>query len=141
MLAKLTLGICLLTVAASAQTGIVRSAGQPIPGATVTITQGEKKIVTSTDENGRYEVSELGPGPYTIAIHTFGFKDTRRQLEPGNSAPVEWALELQPRVAAGPRPAFLPGARPGAVVNQSSQVDAQIDAAMLAAPGSHTGGR
>ncbi|MDQ2948748.1 MAG: TonB-dependent receptor, partial [Acidobacteriota bacterium] len=61
--------------------------------------------------------------------------DTRRQFEPGTSVPAEWALELQPRIAAGPRRGLpLPGARPGAITNQPNQVDAQIDAAMQTAP-------
>ncbi|MGI8743314.1 MAG: TonB-dependent receptor domain-containing protein [Bryobacteraceae bacterium] len=135
MSAKLTITLLALssfTFALRAQTGVVQSGGQPIPGATVTATQGGRKITTTTDDNGRYEITGLAPGAYTVDISIFGFKASQRQFDQSaSSASAEWTLELQPRVAAGPRPALLPGARPGAVTGaQPNQIDAQIDAAM-----------
>lgn len=114
-----------------ADTGVIKSGGQPIPGATVIAKQGDHKITTTTDENGGYEITGLAPGPYTIEISMFGFKASQRQFESAAPGPVEWTLELQPRVAAGPRRALPPGARPGTVATvQPNQIDAQIDAAM-----------
>ena len=45
-----------LTVGAvlHAQTGFVKSAGQTIPGVSVTASQGETKITAITDQNGCY---------------------------------------------------------------------------------------
>ena len=40
------------------QSGMVRSGGLAIPGATVTATQGEQKIVTTTDDAG-FHAEEL----------------------------------------------------------------------------------
>ena len=37
-----------------AQTGYVRSGNQPIPGATVTATQGNQKVSTVTDADGHF---------------------------------------------------------------------------------------
>ena len=45
--------------AADVQTGIVRSGGQPIPGATVTAECGTDKITTVTDDAGRFEIGGL----------------------------------------------------------------------------------
>ena len=42
--------------------GAVKSGGLPIPGATVTATQSDKKIVTTTDDQGAYEFPELADG-------------------------------------------------------------------------------
>ena len=47
---------------ASEHHGTVKSAGLPVPGATVTATQGDKKFVTTTDENGRYSFPDLTDG-------------------------------------------------------------------------------
>jgi len=48
--------ICLLAASYCAslyaQSGIVRSGNQPIPGATVTTTQGNQKFVTATGDDG-----------------------------------------------------------------------------------------
>ena len=53
--------------------GTVRAADQFIPGATVTAVQGGAKLVTYTDQNGRYYL-DLTPGVWEIEISMFGFK-------------------------------------------------------------------
>jgi hypothetical protein len=112
-----------------AQTGILRSAGQPIPGATVTVTQEGKKIVTSTDENGRYEITGLDPGPYSISIGMFGFRASQRKFESNTGpTPVEWTLDLQPRVAAGP--GFRRGPGVQQVGQQTQAAASEIDTAL-----------
>lgn len=48
------------TAAADVQTGVVRSGGQPIPGATVSAECGtDSKITTTTDDAGRFEIGGL----------------------------------------------------------------------------------
>ena len=42
--------------------GTVKSGGLPVPGATITATHGDKKHVTTTDENGRYAFADLPDG-------------------------------------------------------------------------------
>ncbi len=98
-----TLVVCLLLARAFTQpalrhSGVVRSAGQPIPGATVTAIQGDRKVVTSTDDAGRYEFANLSPGAWKFEVEMTGFVSSRRDAEA--AAALEWALQLQPRVAA-----------------------------------------
>jgi hypothetical protein len=56
-----------------AQSGVVRSGDQLIPGATVTVTNNGKAYSTVTDANGRYEFPSLAPGASTVEIRMFGF--------------------------------------------------------------------
>ncbi len=60
-------------------TGTVRAADQFIPGATVTAIQGGAKVVTYTDEKGRYAF-DLTPGVWEIEIKMFGFKTLTQNL-------------------------------------------------------------
>lgn len=76
------------------------SDGQPIPGATVIATQGERKIVTTTDEAGRYTIENLGPGPWTFQVEMFGFAPARKEIHAGEGpSAAEWTLELKPHDA------------------------------------------
>ncbi|HEY3738960.1 MAG TPA: TonB-dependent receptor [Bryobacteraceae bacterium] len=85
---------CLLIAAATlaGQTGVVKSGGQPIPGATVTATAGNKKSTTTTDEAGRYEFSDLAPGSYTFEVRMFGFETAKKEAALGT--PVDFTIEL-----------------------------------------------
>src|SRR5579859_7326578 len=47
--------------------------GAAIPGATVIVSSGEFVQNVSTDETGRYTLSELAPGHYNVHIHAAGF--------------------------------------------------------------------
>jgi uncharacterized protein (TIGR03435 family) len=70
---------------AAQQAGYVRAAGQPIPGATVTATQGATKVVAFTDENGRYTLN-LAPGMWDVQVEMLGFIRTlQRMTIPGQS--------------------------------------------------------
>jgi trimeric autotransporter adhesin len=81
-----------------AQTGVVKFAGQPVPGATVSARAGKQTVSTTTDESGRYELPQLAPGTYTLEVQMFGFQAARKQIQiNAESQPVEWSLELQPR--------------------------------------------
>ncbi len=42
--------------------GTVKSGGLPVPGASITATKGDKKLYTTTDENGRYTFADLADG-------------------------------------------------------------------------------
>ena len=74
MIRFLPIAILLLAVvplSATEHTGSVRAADQFIPGATVTARQGGAKIVTYTDENGRY-LLDLTPGVWDLEVTMFG---------------------------------------------------------------------
>src|SRR5690349_19086842 len=69
------LTFCLLSGAAwtAEHHGTVQSGGLPIPGATVTAIQNDQKLVTTTDEQGRYAFANLPDGVWTIRVEMFGF--------------------------------------------------------------------
>jgi hypothetical protein len=77
--------------------GTVRSGGLPIPGAVVTATQGEKKLTTTTDEEGAYSFPELEDGNWTITVEMLGFgKISHPVTIAPSSASAEWDLKLSP---------------------------------------------
>ena len=65
---------------AAQQNGTVRSGDLVIPGATVTATRGDKKIVTTTDESGQYVFKDLPAGVWTLQVDIFGFTAARRRF-------------------------------------------------------------
>lgn len=75
------LAACLAVTAllAAEHHGVVMSSGLPVPGATVTATSGDKKFVTTTDENGTYSFPQLADGVWTVTVEMLGFvKSTKR---------------------------------------------------------------
>jgi len=75
--------------------GVVTSGGHPIPGATVTAIQGEKKLITTTDEKGEYSFPSLGEGVWTLEVELFGFKPARREVDASAAAaPLQWELKM-----------------------------------------------
>ena len=79
------------------QSGTVRSGGLAIPGATVTATQGEQKIVTTTDDAGQYTFNNLPGGAWTLQVEIFGFTPSRREVTIDDKpSTLDWTLELKP---------------------------------------------
>ena len=99
---RLVTSLVVFSLTLSAQSGVVKFGGQPIPGATVTASQGDRRALTITDETGRYEFSELAAGAYSVEVRMFGFQPARRQVQMGlaGSPALEWNLELLPKPAA-----------------------------------------
>ena len=93
--------LCALSVgfaamALHAQSGLVKSANQPIPGASITATQGDTKVVTTTGENGRYTLPPLAKGAWTIEASMTGFTPVRKQVtDPDVSRSLDFTLSLQ----------------------------------------------
>jgi hypothetical protein len=75
--------------------GQVGFTGLAVPGATVTATQGDKQIVTTTDQNGVYRFADLAEGTWTIKIEMRGFAALSRDVTvvAGAQAAV-WELTL-----------------------------------------------
>src|SRR5436190_12008438 len=69
------------------QIGVVRALGRAIPGATITATQGDRKVVTTTDESGRYQLEGLTPGDWTIRVEMVAFAPVSRQWMASDVAP------------------------------------------------------
>src|ERR1035438_7437477 len=82
---------------ASEHHGIVTYHGLPVPGAVVTAVQGDRKIVTSTDDDGTYSFRELPDGTWTIEVEMTGFAKVSREVGVGPGAPPPaWDLKLAP---------------------------------------------
>jgi hypothetical protein len=137
------MSFALLMVIAAAQTtttthvtGTVRSASLPIPGATVAARQGDRRISTTTDENGQYEL-DLPSGTWNVEVNMMAFGTARRDLVVGNTpASVDYALEIrspQGQQSANRGPGGGPPGQRGGFrnlnLNQTAQVDALTEAA------------
>src|SRR5271157_3383610 len=77
--------------------GTVKSGGLTVPGATVTATQGDKKLVTTSDDDGAYSFPELADGTWTIDVEMLGFGKLTRDVGIASDAPpADWDLKLLP---------------------------------------------
>src|SRR2546426_5741810 len=73
--------------------GQVMFGGVPVPGAMVTATQGEKKVVAITDQQGVYSFPELADGPFTIQVEMLGFSTMKQDV---NAPTAEFELKMLP---------------------------------------------
>ena len=67
-------------LAAANYFGQVTFNGLPVPGATVTATQGEKKASATTNADGIYQLADLADGLWTLTIELFGFARITREI-------------------------------------------------------------
>ncbi len=85
------------TLFASEQQGLVTFGGLPVPGATVTATQGDKKYSTVTDAQGKYVFPDLADGMWSIAIEMPGFTPLKNDITVAPGATVSaWELKMLP---------------------------------------------
>jgi hypothetical protein len=75
------------SAAASEYHGQVTFAGLPLPGATVTATQGTKKITVVTDQGGLYAFPDLADGPWKIDIEMQCFASVHVEVNVSPSTP------------------------------------------------------
>ncbi|MBV8867185.1 MAG: TonB-dependent receptor, partial [Acidobacteriaceae bacterium] len=81
----------------SAQSGFVKSAGQPIPGATVIITQDGQTLSTTTDSDGHYSFPPLASGNWSVSVDMFGFQSLKKEADFSTAkGPINFDLELKP---------------------------------------------
>jgi hypothetical protein len=73
--------------------GQVIFGGVPVPGVTVTATQGDKKFVAITDTQGLYTFPELTDGPFTIQVEMSGFSSIKQEV---NVISAELELKMLP---------------------------------------------
>ena len=109
---------------AFAQSGTVKAGSQPIPGATVRATQGERSLVTLTDDNGAFRFDGMTPGAWVVEADMFGFDHVRREVQVA-STPTSLDLTLQLSARA-----VVPPAAP----TRPSAQDAQAAPGLSAAP-------
>src|SRR5580698_9009314 len=96
---------------ADVQNGIVRSGGQPIPGATVSAECGtDSKITTTTDDSGRFEIGGLPSTSCKYTVLMFGFEPVQKDAA-ASSTPLTLDISMQSHAtlpvppSATPRPA------------------------------------
>ena len=114
--------------------GFVTFNGLPVPGATVTAVQGDRKIVVSSDADGRFELSGLDDGGYTIRVEMLGFAAVIQDVtEREDSAPV-LELTLLPfedikKIATISKPVVVDAAAPNApnAPDAPSPVDPELE--------------
>src|SRR5436190_22223170 len=90
-LGALLFGLLMLT----GHQGTVSISGVPIPGATVTFTKGDQKLVTITDANGAYAIPDLPDGTWTVQVEMLGFAPAKQDIAAASGAPAtEWELTM-----------------------------------------------
>ena len=53
----------------------------PVPGATVTASQGDKKVIAVTDQEGKYVLPDLADGDWTVEIEMQGFQTLKQDVK------------------------------------------------------------
>jgi hypothetical protein len=82
---------------ASEYHGQVTFAGLPVPGATVTATQGTKTVTVTSDGLGNYSFADLADGAWTIEVRMSGFEVmTAKVTIVAGAAAGQWALKMEP---------------------------------------------
>lgn len=77
--------------------GVVKFGGIPVPGVTVTATQGDKKFTAVTDDQGVYDFPDLADGVWKLHLELQTFAPQDQEVAVAPNAPVpEWTLKLLP---------------------------------------------
>ena len=63
-----------ISARASVYSGQVNFGGLPVPGATVTATQGDKSVSVTTDEGGVFRFADLPDGGWKIEVKMLCFE-------------------------------------------------------------------
>lgn len=94
---QLLLACVLSTSAYAEQHGTVTFGGYPVPGATVTVSQGKKTFTTSTDVAGRYSFPELQAGAWKLHVDMMCFEPHDQDVTSAEkSESTEIVLKLTP---------------------------------------------
>src|SRR4051794_9908955 len=95
LLAVVTLSLCALT--ATENKGQVKFGGLPVPGATVTATQGDRSLTAITDAQGNYVFPDLPDGVWNFQVDMLCFAPIKQQVTiAGGAGTPEWELKLLP---------------------------------------------
>lgn len=80
---------------ASEYHGQVTFSDLPVPGATVTATNSNKKFVAITDQQGHYSFPDLPPGTWTMEVEMQCFSTIKQDVVVApNAPPGKWELHL-----------------------------------------------
>jgi hypothetical protein len=104
-LAGVSFAACFFQQLALAQSGVVKAENQPIPGAVVKATQGDKILSTLTDDNGAYQIDGMTPGTWTVTVEMFGFTTARKEVTiAATPSKIDFTLALRDRSQFGRGP-------------------------------------
>lgn len=81
--------------------GTVKFAGLPVPGATVTASQGasqgDRKVTVVTNPDGTYSFPDLADGAWTVEVEMLCFAPVKQTVTVAAAAPAaEWELKVLP---------------------------------------------
>ena len=101
--------LAVMGLAATEHHGAVVFGGLPLPGATVTASQGEKKVTAVTDPQGLYSFADLADGVWSMQVEMLCFTPSKREIAVAPGAPpAEWEMKMLPfdeiKAAAPPPP-------------------------------------
>src|SRR4051812_44824880 len=86
-----------VSVAAADHHGRVTFGAVPVPGATVTVVQGDQQRVTVTDQDGVYRIADIAEGVWTVRVEMVGFATISRDVTIAAGSPsAAWELQLLP---------------------------------------------
>ncbi len=86
--------IAAISLTAAEQRGVVKFGTLPVPGATVTATQGDKKVVAVTDATGTFVLKDLGEGKAALKVEMRGFAPMEKEV--AVAEPTDFALTMLP---------------------------------------------
>jgi hypothetical protein len=82
---------------ASEHHGQITFNGLPVPGATITVTQGARKFSTVSNTDGSYAFADLADGPTKIDIEMPLFSSIAKDITIAPNMPgIRWALKMLP---------------------------------------------
>ena len=125
---------------ASEHRGQVTFSGLPMPGATVTATQADKRQVAVTDQKGVYTFKDLTDGAWKFKVEMLCFSPIEREVVVVPGAPdAIWEMKLLPfaeiQAAAGPQaPKPTPATNPETAVSANNASAATPETPAPAAP-------
>ena len=76
-----------MPLAATEHRGVVKFGGLPVPGVTVTASQGDKKLTAVTDDQGVYTFPNLSDGLWNIQVEMQCFETIKREIAVAPDAP------------------------------------------------------
>jgi hypothetical protein len=85
----------LTALTAAEYRGSVKANSVALPGALVTAVQGDRKVITTTDDKGDFVLEDLGSGTWVIEVQMLGFATEARQVTTDSSVPAgAWELRF-----------------------------------------------
>src|SRR5215471_13116970 len=87
--------LTILPLVASESRGVVKFGRVPLPGATVTATQGDQTEFAVTDADGKYTFPDLADGVWDLKVEMLCFATMKQEITVTKDAPpTEWNLRL-----------------------------------------------